>query len=296
MMRQIGLFAVFLFFSLFANSQDLILTAEQDSINCRITQEDSVQVSFTYMSDSGIRDMTLDKSKVVTIERDYYSIAGVSTENIEKINTPVKKTAPQFHLSFSYAWSKLISPISDQIDPSLRAYLEELRTGRSYQFRAHIFINEDIGLGFVFSNFQTSNSGLGYIEDLQTGQIISGTISDKVRLNFFAPSVIGRLQLSETLYLNYTLAAGYLDYRNDAYVVVEPILFEGGTFGMLGDMSLDILISKNIALGFGLGFSTGALNNVDVTNGNVTNSMELPEPEGLTRFNFFGGIRFYGGY
>jgi len=296
-MRRIISLITFLALNLFGYSQDLIITST-DSIECKITKEDGQFIYFTYLNDNGLQSVLIDKEEVKEIIRNY------SNSEIPATSVPVNRSNSfsalhdynRVHLSLSYGWSSRVAPVDDELPQDIQDYLNELRGGRGIQVRGHYFINDNIGIGFNYNEYNASHQIQGWIEDLETGDVSFGTISDDIDITFFGPSVMGRHFFNSSWHINFSGAIGYMGFRNQSRIVLFDIQQEANTLGIVGDFGLEHMFARNLGIGAGVNFVLGGFTSFEETVDGVTMTIELENGgESLTRVGFFAGMRFYFG-
>lgn len=289
---------LFLFIAVFsglvsARGQDLIVTTDQDSIECRITKQDSKFVHFTYLAEDGPKSVMMENERILEIVMDFYA-PKVPADAEDKSVPDIKEDYSRFHISGSLIGSRRTASVPDNLPEFRQDYFEELKGGNGLQGRAHIFFNEEAGVGFQVSTYEASHSISGEFTFEEPDSSAVGVLSSDVSLLFIGPSFMGRYYFPESSFMiNYSVSLGYLRFRQEDFFIDTRTTFEGSSFGLNGDVGLELLLAENFALGVGVGFGLGAVSRVDVTENGETFEVELDEPEGLNRISFFGGVRFH---
>ncbi|MCH2215064.1 MAG: hypothetical protein MK086_07840 [Flavobacteriales bacterium] len=296
-MRRILFIFLLLGLALSGSAQDLIIT-DTDSIECKVTKQDDQFVYFTYLNENGIQSVLIANEEAKQI------IIGFHDDKQSILTTTPRSTRSSLpglyinrvHLSLSYVWSRRVAPIDDELPQDLQNYLDELRGGRGLQMRGHYFINDKLGLGFNYNKYNATHQIQGSIEDLETGDVFFGTISDDVEITFFGPSVMGRHFFDPSWHINFSGSIGYMGFRNRSKVVLFDIEQEANTLGIVGDFGLEHMFARNLGIGIGVNFVLGGFTSFEETVDGVTTTIELEGGgESLTRVGFFAGMRFYFG-
>jgi hypothetical protein len=302
-MRRFFLFSLLLFLFGSVSSQDLIITTELDSIECKVTKQDAEFVYFTYKSETGIQSVLMANEQVKELLISHFkeplSFNATNENSIISSSRPVvvrdETKYSSVHFSGSFIFSRRIASISNELTEFLQDYYTELRGGRGFQGRFHVFVSPDLAIGMQVSTFEASHGVIAELQfDDHPDSVVIGDFNTNVSLLFIGPSIMGRYYFQDSSFLvNYTFAIGYLRFRQEEFIIDTNFLYEGTSFGMNGDLGLEYLLSPNVAIGIGVGYGLGAVSNMDITVNGQTESIDLDEPEGLARINFFTGLRFH---
>lgn len=270
-------------------SQDLIVTIDGDSINCKITKLNAENIFFTFKHGDEIRNTLLPTSKVAHHQIDYYIISDVPKEKLESY-----KDYPQFRIALSGGLSYMTGKISDKVPSDFRDYIKELKSGYHFGGEASFFFSESLGFGAKYSVFKSShNLNNIYVEDVD-GNITYGKMSDAIKISFIGPSFSVRvLNHNKMNALIFSMAIGYLDYVNDK-VLIESFKMTGNTVGFGVDIGYDIGLSENLALGLQVSLLTGTLSEYEFNDGTNKQTIKLDdgEYENVSRFDLSVGLRF----
>ncbi|MDP3433520.1 MAG: hypothetical protein Q8T04_11210 [Bacteroidota bacterium] len=288
------IFIATIFAVLFVNSlfgQDLIVTSKGDSINCKITKERDDFIYFTFLVDQEIRETLLQKSDVKTFSKDYFSQSLIPSDyrspgkNYEKIRISVNG-------GYSYRFAK----ISESVPSEYRDYMKKLKSGNHFSIDASYFLNESIGLGIKYSQFNSKEDfGTVNYDFDQDGRIDVGQMNDNMTISFIGPlvaSYIPSANKKNALFSN--IAIGLLSYK-DVGTMIIPVVLKGSTLGLVGDVGYQIGIAKNLSVAFTLSYTLGMLSKVEQTVNGYTNTIELDDDnrENLGRIDFSVGLVFH---
>lgn len=264
-------------------SQDLIVTTDGDSINCKITKTKGDDIYFTFKYGEDIRSTMLPKSSVAYYQNDYFSVSYVPHDI-----AALKQEYQRFRISarggYSYQTARLASSINDDF----RDYYKKLKSGYHIGGDISYYFTEQLGAAIRISLFRTTNSiGDIYVED-EFGNRTYGIMSDNLSVLFIGPQLSLRMpDRKKKNALIYKLGAGYMNYH-DAKTIVTPFDITGNTVGLSADLGYNIGLTKNLALGFEISMMTGMLTSYELSDGLTTWEAELTEGEyeSLSRLDF----------
>lgn len=270
-------------------AQDLIVTTEGDSINCKITKVKTDNVYFTFKHKDEIRNTLLPSANVKTHQFDYYQTSEVPEEKVVG-----NKNYKQFRIAVNGGYSYHTAKIAGSVPNDFKNYLNELKSGFHFGGDINYYFSEPLGFGFKYYLFKSSNSLDNiYIEDTD-GNRTYGRMSDDLTISFIGPSFSTRFlnhDKSNAFLMNVSL--GYMGYSNDK-VIIDKYKITGSTIGLSYDIGYDIGLSNNLSLGFQVSFLAGTLIKYDLNDGSTTETIDLEEEgyESLNRIDFSVGLRF----
>jgi len=288
MNRYLAIIAFTLLF-INANSQDLIVTSDMDSINCKITKVKTNNIYFTFKYNGEIKNTLLAKSLIKDYKFNYYSISEVPVNKITGY-----ENFPHFRIALNGGYSYEIAKISNSVPDDFKDYVQQLKSGYHIGGDFTYYFSENIGVGFKYYAFKTSNSMDNiYVEDSE-GNITYGKMSDDLTISFIGPLYSSRLfdKAGKNAFI-FNFAIGYMKYDNDK-VIINNYKMTGETFGMVLDVGYDIQLSDDFSLGFQISYTMGALSKYDIFDGSTTKTIKLESGnyESLHRIDFSIGIRF----
>ena len=271
-------------------SQDLIVTNNGDSINCRITKTNTDFVYFIFKHNEEIRNTLIAKSEVQSLHYAFFPVSDLPHTYADKSN---EYSRIRFAMQGGYSY--LYARINKDVPDFLTDYLKELKSGYHLGADLSYFITEYTGLGIKFSSFYTSNMLQNiYIED-NYGNRTFGNLKDDININFFGPVYSTRL-LNHNKSKSFILqtAIGYLSYKNNKEVV-DKFQLTSGNIGLCLDIGYDIALTKKYGIGFQISALAGTLNHYYRHNGTSSEKIELEtdEFESLHRIDVSVGFRFF---
>ncbi len=275
--RKLYLAFTFLLVStLIAKSQDLIVTKDADSIECKITRIDTSQIEFTVTKGKKFRTY-LPMGKVTFYDQGFYTrnTLGERTQPYRK-----SRLALDFGLSFRTA------KIYDGIPTSLREYTKQLKSGFTYGANFTGFFNENNGIGFKYSLHSSKN---------EMGTLVYGTMNtlkDHIKITYIAPFYSYRvLNPANNNAWFFNTGLGYLAYKDDYQVATTSSTIKGSTLGLNLDLGYDFMLSPGFAMGFQISYVVGTLTKYE--DGRSTIELDEDDYESLNRIDITFGIRFY---
>jgi hypothetical protein len=284
-----NIFFLLLFLSsLSAYSQDLIVTNEGDSLNCKITKVKQDYIYFTFKHKEEIRSTLLPINQVKNYQYNFYPTAIVPAEKVVG-----REVYPRIRLALTGGWGYRIAKLADNVSGDFKQYINDLRSGTQYGGDINYYFSEQVGLGLKYNVYQSKNE-IGSIYVVQpNGSTQYGKMSDNIIIDFIGPSISTRLlneKKKNALLLN--LAIGYLGYMDNA-VLINNYTFKGNTVGMVWDIGYDVGISENWAIGFQFSYLIGTLTQIQLSDGTQTRTIKLEkdEYENLSRIDLSVGLR-----
>lgn len=288
-MRNILIIAFLIFIANTIYSQDLIVTNDGDSINCKITKVKTDNIYFTFKHKDEIRSTLLPKSSVKTYQFQYYQTSEVPKEKVVGY-----ENYQHFRLAVNGGYSYQTAKIAESVPSDFKDYIKELKSGYHFGGDLTYYFTEPLGFGIKYYLFKSSNSLDNiYVEDIN-GNRTYGKMSDDLNISFIGPIFSTRLlshDKKNAFLMN--LSLGYMGYSNDK-VIIDKYKMTGSTMGLSFDVGYDIGLSENLSLGFQISFLTGTLFEYDWNDGTKTETIKLEkgEYESLNRIDFSVGLRF----
>ena len=288
-MKRIFIIALLSFMASSIYSQDLIVTNEGDSINCKITKVKTDNIYFTFKHKDEIRSTLLPMSNVKIHQFDYFQASEVPKEKVVGY-----ENYQHYRISVNGGYSYQTAKVSGSVPSDFKDYIKELKSGYHLGGDLTYYFNEPLGFGIKYYLFKSSNSLDNiYLEDIN-GNRRYGKMSDDLTISFIGPTFSTRLlnhDKSNVLLMNMSL--GYMGYSNNA-VVIDKYKITGSTMGLAFDFGYDIGLSENLALGIQLSLLTGTLFEYDWNDGTKTQKIKLERGayESLNRIDLSVGLRF----
>ncbi len=289
-MKKIAITILLALITNFAHSQDLIVTNNGDSINCKITRVKNENIYFTFKHKNEVRETLLPIITVKTHQVDYFKLT-----EIPNIEGKKNDTFQRFRFALNGGYSYRTAKVAENVPYDFRDYTKALKSGYHLGTDLTYFFTDFMGAGVKYQMFKSSNSLDGIYIENEYGERKYGKMSDDLTISFIGPSFSTRLlnhNKNNALILN--LSLGYMRYVNNN-VIVDSYKITGGTLGSSLDIGYDIGLSENVSLGLQLSFLSGTLFKYNLNDGVSTRtvSLEKNEYESLSRIDFSIGLRFH---
>ena len=121
-MRNILIIALLILIANTIYSQDLIVTNDGDSINCKITKVKTDNIYFTFKHKDEIRSTLLPKSSVKTHQFQYYQTSEVPKEKVVGY-----ENYQHFRLAVNGGYSYQTAKVAENVPSDFKDYIKELK-------------------------------------------------------------------------------------------------------------------------------------------------------------------------
>lgn len=269
-------------------SQDLIVTDQKDSINCKIAKVKSDFIYFAMLQDGKILNTLLARDRVVEYKYGFYS-----ENRLQNYTSPVDANYSHMKIGVSAGFSYLTAKISDQVPSELESYMKALKSGYHINAEISFFLSKIYGLGGFYSHFKTSNSTNVLVED-ESGNEYFGELADRIAVNYLGPIFTTRFMTPDNKgAFMFTFSLGYMGYTNNA-TLIDDIAITGKTMGLRIGLDYDLKIADYLLLDLKFSFTGGALSKVEINNQGLTQtvSLEKGQYESLSRIELSIGLMF----
>lgn len=261
------------------SAQDLIVTTDLDSVNCKIGNIYSKTISYSFQTESGGELKTIiPRNKVKEYQRNYYTkLEGPKTGQEHR----------QFVAALNGGYSYRTAEVPDNITSTLEEYLNDLKSGYNLGADLIYYFSNSSGAGLKYNRFRSSGS----MDNVQIpdgmGGSLTGKMADDITITFVGLLYSGRLLSANTrhdLFFNFGL--GYMGYHDEATYVFKYDL-DGSTLGLTYDIGYNVGLKENLTLGAQLSYYMGTLKKVYYSDGLQDETIDLDEDtyEGLGRFD-----------
>ncbi len=288
-LRQIIVIVAITIISFSSQAQDLIVTSEGDSLNCKITRIKLDNIYFTFKHKEEIRSTLLPKSQVLFQQYNYYQISEVPADKVVG-----NEVYPHFRAAINGGWSYRVAKISNSVPSDFKQYAKDLNSGIHYGLDLSYYFSEPLGVGFKYYNYKSKNKIDNIYISFIDGQTQYGKMSDDISINFIGPFFSTRMLNTDkknSLLMN--LGIGYMGYKNNA-VLISDYTIRGNSLGLSWDIGYDIGLSENFAIGFQFSWMVGTLTQVEISDGSRTETIKFDKEnfENLSRIDLSIGLRF----
>ncbi len=269
-------------------AQDLIVTSEGDSIDCKITRITDEFIHFSVIDKSGV---LLMRSRLPLSKVAYYEQSDTQNTS-EPMDVPQRKDEElvaieyfdpaTFRLSLTSGYTYQLGGY-EGLPGSYKSQVQSLW---NFGGELNYFISETIGVGAKYSHIRTkANEDFG--PPFSTAFGFVSLRDERIRFNYIGMSLIFRNFNSDDQIINYYLSGGIIKYRTDGFGDGVPFYQEGDTFGFILGVSYDFVLTQSFGLGFGAELNVARMSEFD------NNGMVVLTDFNLTRFDFTIGIRLF---
>lgn len=288
-MRAILILTLLILGTTLAHAQDLIVTNEGDSINCKITKVKADNIYFTFNHKGEIRSTLLPISDIKLHQFNFYQTSEVPKDKIVGYVNDQR-----FRIAVNGGYSYHTAKVGNSVPSDFKDYIKKLKSGYIVSGDLTYYISEPLGLGvkYALSKYTNSLNNI-YLEDMN-GNRTYGKMQDEISISFIGPSVSSRfLNHDKSNAFIMSLSLGYMGYTNNK-VVIDKYKITGSTMGMALDLGYDIGLNENLSLGFQISLLSGNLFEYDMDDGLTKQTIELEkgEYESLNRIDISVGLRF----
>jgi len=272
-------------------AQDLIVTNDGDSINCKITKTTKEYVYFTFKHNDEIRNTLLSVNQITTQQKEYFSDSEIPA------NYSFKEIFPHFRIAVDGGWQYRTAKLASGMDAQWNEHYKKMKSGFHYDIQAAYFFTEMMGLELQFSQQLFGHIlGEGTLTDDFGNVLGSGKFNEKIAFNYYGANYLVRLFDSQkkNCWL-FSIGLGYIGY-NDRFLLNdnEYTKITAGTLGTNLAIGYDIGLSKDFALGFKLSLMGGTFRNYKQRSNGITTNETMPDDtkEGLGTIQLSVGLRF----
>lgn len=210
---------------------------------------------------------------------------------LDSINT-INNKYEHFRLSVGGGYSQILAKTIDNVAPEIKDHLDALKSGIHFGAGADYFVSKEFGIGLKYSMFVSREEleNVSYINNIGSEQ--TGTLIDDITIQYIGP-IFSTQYTSESkrTRLNGAFSVGYLHYTNNASLGNERTI-TGGTVGFVGEIGVELVLSKAISVGTYLGITAGSLTQFEITDEQGTQEVTLEgdQRENITRLDL--GVMF----
>ena len=259
-------------------AQDLIVTSEGDSLNCRITKQNAQFVHFTFAKGGLAKNTLLPANKVATVQKGFYGSSQLPAGMSSVSGKDYSKWQYGVRAGYAYRTAK----VSDQISSQYQDYMKKLKSGFVLGGDIHYFVSEPLGFGLKYSfNKHKNEEGID--------------VKDDISMHYIAASMLNRYVLvnpRNTFLLGINL--GYQSYKDKTIVIGNHVDVTGSTAGFGLDAGFAHQLSAGSAIHFGLAYNMATLYKIKVGQGSIKQTVKLEKGqyEGLSRLELTIGMKF----
>ncbi|WP_420578588.1 hypothetical protein [Ekhidna sp.] len=269
-----------------AQSQDVIVTNEGDTIDCKITRITNEFIHFSVFDESGF---LLIRSRLPKTQIQHYhqgeeqgtmDVVSSSPEIKEEDRFVITEFNPaSFRLAVNTGYTYQFGGYEGWPD----SYQQQLKSLWNLGADFHYFLSDNLGVGLKYNYIFTNAE-----EDFDPTIYPISTIRDeRIRFSYAAISLMYRNFLYDDQVIQYFIAGGIVNYKTDGLVDGSKFYEEGDTFGLAIGVTYDFLFTENFGMGAGVEVNVAKLTEINTSRGPALVDFSL------TRVDLTLGIRLY---
>ncbi|MDD6210347.1 MAG: hypothetical protein PUB21_07070 [Bacteroidales bacterium] len=262
---------IILFISGSIYAQDLIITTDNDSINCHISKIENGFISFSYINDGETENTGISENDVKSYQFAYFKEPGIVKDQILKPS--------HWRIVFRGGYSWMTGSIGD--GPSIyKDYVRGFKHGYHVGTEIDYFFGEYFGLGGKFTFYNNKNE----LNLSSVGE--KGKMSDNAKCLYIAPTFVTRLtdgKGKNTFLCN--LSIGYFSYHNDGIIENEKVIIDGKCAGFEVGIGYERGVTKDFAIGGGLSLLAASTGKLDYSGMGKKWTSNLDERENFSRLD-----------
>ena len=217
------------------------------------------------------------------------------------INTETKNKIERWRISlaggagYMIAGSKESALISMGIPKQkARDFYKRYRLGWQGNADVHYLFNSYLGAGVKYSLFSSSSDIKGITNNGDRRHVFYGDLKEAMYVNYVGPSFIGQTFINQrkTWKVSALISYGYASYRSELYSLEIPRLITSDTFGGYDEIGIEYYVSKNIAVGFNIGYLFATFSRMNIEDKNDYHAIRLTKEERETVSRLNGSLTF----
>lgn len=193
-------------------------------------------------------------------------------------------------LEGAYGLSYRTSTISRKAESQILAHYKKLHSGATLHLHGAWFFSEYVGVGVGYSRFRSYHADTSLKLFDRWKYYIGKGVEDQIFISSVAPSVILRVPMlpNKRLFFISQLSPGYTQYVHNSNYAGQVFEVRGESIGYYGTAGIDVLLTKELALGFNIGGFNAQIKEVST---NEERPLLLQVSESLGRFDVCFGLR-----
>ena len=260
------LFFLFVCNNLF--SQDLIVTNNRDSIQCKIISQQGSFTLYKININGTIQSRALNNNSILKVETNYF------VNDINNLNSTSKKPLKETTFNVGIGYTMLFN-LYDDDDPDFKDFYRDLSNAVSLHAEVQHSFNEKIGLSLRYDYFKSNavKNDYQFVYQFQTYII---DIKEEVSIHTLSPGLYYKIPVIENM--NIKLFGSYDHNFFDDASKLNNSTFDvfGNKSGFSCGLGYENIIHNNIGLSFQVKYRACKLNKVtSVNSGGSGADMEL---------------------
>lgn len=187
-----------------------------------------------------------------------------------------EETFSKHYIFFTLGYGFRTAPTAEGIEGDPARHVNGLKKGLNIHAGFAFFPSPNLGPSVKYTQFLASNT--------------TRNVHTEINILFVGGGIATRAFTSSNTLINASLHLGYVGYRQSDAISGQSGTLTGQTVGMEGAAQVNILLSRQLSLQFGIGYQLAALKRVKDSAGN---SFETEEAESLDRIDLNSGFKLH---
>jgi hypothetical protein len=288
-MRIIIISLIFLIISVFAYSQDKIITQRGDTLNCKITK---VLDDYIYYS---IEENKENRRSIIPMSDVQYYVMASDNKSDKESGKKEKKdfNAANLQLGVNYGGAYRTGKINGY--EGFEEHYKKMKWGTYFCGSLTYYFNDINGAGLKYSRLSSKHEGAG--ETLDTiGSMRRGNITDKVKISFMGIYYSLRF-VKEAHCIFFNPGVGKVYYKNDFSfksaedTYSENVYFSGSALGFCVDLGYDYRFTDYLSVGVKASYYIANIRNMKHSGKSMLPRELVPPSENIQNLNISLGVK-----
>jgi hypothetical protein len=280
-------------------SQDVIITTNKDTIDCKINKITRNSIFFE-LTTKGLKSTgEIPLENVLT-----YTFPGKAISSVQ--NRVVNELSSRLRFGVSgglgYILSSSKNAEEDMVSQGFtldnaQSYYKDLKSGLYANANITWLINPYYGAGIKYNFFDTSGSTEGFMDPGDGVNLYYTTYKEHIYVNYAGVEVLFQQSVGnlKSFKLNSSYSTGLAMYRNETEYLNGYYLVTGRNIGMDFGLGLEYSVTRFLSVGTDLTLFYSSIHKMKITDGTDTSTIDLEKGnyENLTRVNISFGLRLY---
>lgn len=294
-MKKIYMLLLIVLISKVTQAQDLLVTTNGDSINCKIVDEKGSFVLYKILEGDSYVSRAINKQSISKSENGFYLRNPELAKNNSN-STSKKQKYSSTNFNIGYNRLKLLDFYSSSGMEVIDKYNESLANGMGFNLELKRWFTKRLGIDIRYDLYSSKalEYKMPYTNPL--GSTSYGPFSDKIKIHTFSPGFAFRTPIAnENNYLIINTSFDYNLYINDFTYLGTPGKLKSKRYGYSFGMSYERVLNKNFAIGLNAKYRISSLNKVGLYVNGDFDEIDLTEEQeiSINRYSFglYLGIR-----
>lgn len=220
-----------------------------------------------------------------------FAVIKADAQESKSKNDSLKKPG-HFAIMLNGGLSWRVAQTDPAANPIEKAYIKDLKSGKSFSIAAKYYFKKKFGIGLKF-NTHLSKVQFNDLYMEYKGKNYYGILSDDIAINSYIATFSGRIyNRSQTGCFIFDGGLGFTTYRDDARIAENKIVINGYTGGLNLSAGYALSFNRNIAVTLGFDYIMSNLTDYYETEKGVRTHITLDpdKTQGLTHIDIMGGL------